>query len=246
MEASTYAVEDKVEATHWWFVGRRRLFLDEIRRAGVPKQAAILDVGSGTGTNLRMLRDAGFTRVAGLDFSADAIRFCAAKALGRVERGDVCAMPFADASFDFVLASDIIEHVTDDARAVREIARVLRPGGVALITVPAFMSLWGLQDDRSQHRRRYRLEGVLEPVRAAGLIPERRYYFNSILFGPIWVARRMMKAFGVGQSLRSENEINTPALNAILVGLFRLDVATAPWLRPPFGVSILVLARKPG
>jgi len=145
MEASVYAQEAMIEATHWWFVGRRKLFAAEIARAGVSNDARVLDIGTSTGTNLRMLRDLSYRQVAGLDSSQDAIRFCEEKGLGPVYRGDVCAMPFADESFDLVLATDIVEHVDDDIRAVQEIARVLAPGGTVLITVPAFKSLWGFR-----------------------------------------------------------------------------------------------------
>ena len=63
--------------------------------------------------------------------SDDAIRWCAEKGLGDVAKGDVCDLPFGDAEFDLVLATDIIEHVDDDLRAVGEIRRVLAPGGIA-------------------------------------------------------------------------------------------------------------------
>jgi ubiquinone/menaquinone biosynthesis C-methylase UbiE len=146
MEAETYTAEAAAEPTHWWFVGRRRLFGRELVRQAVAIDARVLDIGTSTGANLRMLRDLGFHQVTGLDKSDDAIRFCDEKGLGHVEKGDVCALPFPDSNFDLVLATDIIEHVDDDDRALMEIARVLKPGGRLLVTAPAFQSLWGLQD----------------------------------------------------------------------------------------------------
>ena len=156
METSAQAIEDRVEATHWWFRGRRALVARCIAGLGVPAEARVLDVGSGTGSNLRMLREIGFRRVVGLDLSEAALRCCHAKQLGSVQRADVCALPFRDASFDLVLATDVLEHVRDEARAVAELHRVLRPGGALVATVPAFMGLWGLQDEVSHHLRRYR------------------------------------------------------------------------------------------
>lgn len=242
MQTSAYAVEAEVEGTHWWFVGRRRLFGRELMRAGLPVNARTLDVGTSTGSNLRLLRDAGFTNVTGLDMSPDAIRFCESKGFGPVRQGSVCAMPFPDASFDLVLATDIIEHVDDDALALTEVVRVLAPGGRVLITVPAFPSLWGLQDEVALHKRRYRLSPLLDLVRRVGLRPAETYYFNYLLFAPIWLARQVIRYARI--DLRSEGEVNTPALNALLKGIFRADVSTARLLRPPFGVSILVLAEK--
>src|SRR6266480_4269479 len=142
MDATAYALEAEAEATHWWFTGRRRLFAREIDKTGLSRTSRVLDVGTSTGANLRLLRDLGFRAVDGLDFSQDAIRYCREKGLGLVRLGDVCGMPFVNGSFDLVLATDIIEHVDDDLKALREIGRVLRPGGKVLITVPAFPILW--------------------------------------------------------------------------------------------------------
>jgi SAM-dependent methyltransferase len=240
---SVYDVEAVIEQWHWWFVGRRRLFAAELARAGVPKTARVLDVGTGTGANLRMLQDLGYARVVGLDVNDEVIRFCETKGLGHVRRGDVCAIPFGDESFELVLVTDVIEHVDSDARALAEIARVLAPGGRALITVPAFQSLWGLQDEVAEHKRRYRLGTLVRRVTDAGLAPRRRFYFNYLLCGPIWLARQVIRLAGV--RLASEGQVNTPILNALLSRVFAVDVVTAPWLRPPFGVSIFLMAFKP-
>ena len=244
MDIAAYAVEAEVEASHWWFIGRRRLFSREITALGLPQDPQILDVGTSTGTNLRMLRDLGFQWVTGLDLSDEAIRFCAEKKLGNVRRGDVCALPFADASFDLALATDILEHVVDDGLALHEIARVLKPGARALITVPAFESLWGLQDEVAHHLRRYRLPAVRTALEMNGLRPVRCYYFNYLLFGPIWLARQILRRLNI--RLTSENRLNSPLLNRLLTVVFDFDLHTAPRLTPPFGVSIFILAEKFG
>ena len=242
MERSVYAVEAAIEETHWWYCGRRRLFARELALGGITAHARTLDTGTSAGTNLRMLKELGFRNVTGLDISEDAIAFCEAKGLGLVEQGDVCAMPFADDSFDLVLATDVVEHVEDDAGALREIARVLRPGGTLLLTVPAFKLLWGLQDRVSQHKRRYQLKPLAEKVTVAGLRVQRAYYFNYLLFLPIFLARRAIDALGIG--LKSEGQVNTPLLNRLLAAIFTWDTSTAPLLKPPFGVSILMRATK--
>ena len=242
MESATYAVESQVEQTHWWFVGRRRLFRAHIEALGLPADAAVLDVGTSTGTNLRLLKDMGFTGYRGLDPSPDAIRWCAEKGLGIVDQGTVLAIPHPDATFDLILATDIIEHVDDDVAALAELRRVLKPGGTLLLTVPAFPSLWGLQDEVAHHKRRYRMGPFLAAVSKAGLRTRERYHFNFLLFAPIWVARQLIRLAGI--RLESENQVNTPALNGILKAVFSADVAAARVLRPPFGVSILALAER--
>ena len=243
MEREAYGVEAEVEATHWWFVGRRQLFARELRHAGLSSGSRVLDVGTGTGANLRLLRSLQVENIAGLEANELAIQHCLSKGLGEVRRGDICAMPFADQTFDFVLATDVIEHVDADSIALAEVVRVLKDGGRVLLTVPAFSSLWGLQDIVAHHKRRYRLTPLLQKMRAAGLEPQRYYYFNYLLFAPIWIARRLIDLFGIKRA--SEAEFNSLVLNKIFSTVFAFDVSTAPLLHPPFGVSILAVGRKP-
>jgi SAM-dependent methyltransferase len=243
MDVGTFAVEARIEATHWWFVGRRRLFSLEIERAHIPRTARVLDVGTSTGTNLRMLRDLGFANVEGLDLSDEAIRYCAEKALGLVHKGDICGMPFSDASFDVVLATDVIEHVEDDQLALTELVRVLKPGGLAIITVPAFQKLYGLQDRVARHLRRYLRQDLVAKIRGAGFDVLNVFYFNYLLFLPIWMARRLIDL--IGARYESEAELNSPWVNWLLTRVFAIDVLSARVFSPPFGVSLFAMVRKP-
>jgi SAM-dependent methyltransferase len=243
VERSTQAIEAHIERDHWWFRGRRRLVGGMIRALGIPPSAQVLDVGCGTGSNLRLLVELGFEDVTGLDRSEDAIRWCREKGLPPVERGNLCALPFPDDHFDLVLATDVLEHIDEPDTAVAELRRVLRSGGTLIATVPAFESLWGLQDDVSHHKRRYRKDELVAQLRAGGFAVMRSCYFNFLLFVPIWLARQLIRWLGV--EVASENEINTPWLNALLARIFAFDVWVAPRLRPRFGVSILAVARCP-
>jgi SAM-dependent methyltransferase len=243
MDQATYAAEAEIEQDHWWFVGRRKLFGGIIAGLGLPSDARTLDAGTSTGTNLRLLRDLGFTRVEGVDISLEAKQFCELKQLGTVTIGDVCALPYSDNQFDLVLATDVIEHLDDDLRAAAELFRVLKPGGHVLITVPAFPSLWGLQDDVAHHKRRYRKRPLLRVLTDSGLQCHKAFYFNYLLFAPIWLARCIIRLGGI--RLRSENDVNNPWINHVLTWVFSFDVWSACWLSPPFGVSILALCTKP-
>ena len=243
MKAEAYAIENAVVLTHWWFVVRRRLVARIIAELGIGTGDPVADVGTSSGTNLILLRDMGFTRVAGVDPSTEAIHYCASRGLPPVRQGTAEAMPFDSGSLALVLATDVLEHVEDDVRALREFARVLAPGGHLVVTVPAFPSLWGLQDDVSCHLRRYRRAQLISRAEAAGLEVEECYYFNYLLFVPIWVARQAIKLFK--PRISSENQINSRLINAVLLRIFALDVRTARWLKPPFGVSLLLRARRP-
>lgn len=243
MEAHVYSRMEDVEATHWWFVGRRRLFRRYLRQCGLCPASRVLDIGAGTGGTLQLLAEMGHTGARGVDSSALALAACARKGLGDVGCAALPDLPFGDGSFDIVLATDVIEHVADDAAACAEIGRLLAPGGRAILTVPAFPSLWGLQDEVSGHHRRYRMQGLRSRVTAAGLVPREAFHFNYLLFPAIFLARRLLRT--LRPPVGTETEINTPAINALLKAIFAVDVATAPLLHPPFGVSIFMLAERP-
>jgi SAM-dependent methyltransferase len=229
---------------HWWFVGRRSLFRRILYSRGLSARMHVLDVGVSSGTNLRMLAQEAPGAALGLDVSLIAARICYDQGLGPVVVGDAARMPLGADQFDVVMATDVIEHLDDDRAALAEIYRVLKPGGTAIITVPAFMSLWGLQDIVSSHRRRYRLPALLRSIRASGLEVETSYYFNFLMFGPIWLARQVIRLLRI--DLESENQVNHPVLNRVMVKVFLCDLWLAERVRPSFGVSALAVCRKPG
>ncbi len=255
MQQHTYAIMDGVEDTHWWFVGRRAIlesFLKKIvvglsnsagsRTAdeGVRVPLRILDVGCGTGANIRMLSQ--FGEAEGVDVSDDALEFCRKKGL-KVEKGTAEELPFADESFDLTTALDVIEHLDDDAAGLKEMFRVTRKGGYSLIFVPAFMWLWGVQDDISHHRIRYTKRQIVERLKAAGYEIERATYANFTFFAPILGGRTIMKLTGVKPE--SENNINVSALNGLFGKIFSAESLWLKNLNFPFGVSIVVVAKKP-
>jgi SAM-dependent methyltransferase len=105
--------------------------------------ARLLDVGCGTGHHLADLRARGYD-AAGVDGSADMLGHARALNPGAdVRQADVEALPFPDASFDYVLCVEVLRYLPDPRAAVREMARVLRPGGVALVTASPLLSLNG-------------------------------------------------------------------------------------------------------
>ncbi|MCA1566485.1 MAG: class I SAM-dependent methyltransferase [Acidobacteria bacterium] len=247
MERHTYAIMYEVEGTHWWFAGRRRILESFVRGIvadldlGGRRRPRILDVGCGTGANLEMLAQFGATE--GVDVSEDALAFCRARGLHQVKLGAAEQLPYEDGSFDLVTALDVVEHLDDDSGGLSEMRRVLRPGGRALLFVPAFMWLWGVQDDVSHHRRRYTLPQLTERVRGAGFAVERATYANLTFFAPILAGRLLMRATGARPA--SENNINVSALNGLLGRLFGAErFWLGRGLNFPFGVSAVCVARK--
>ena len=244
MEQHTYAIMDDVEGSHWWFVGRRAIlesFLRGIVQSPKSKDQSlkILDIGCGTGANLEML--AQFGESEGVDVSDDALEFCRQKGL-KVQKGLAETLPYDDESFDITTALDVIEHLDDDVAGLKEMHRVTKTGGQSLIFVPAFMWLWGVQDDISHHRIRYTKKQIVERLENAGFTVERATYANWTFFAPILAGRTFMKITGIKPE--SENNVNVSALNGIFGKLFS---AERFWLKNfnfPFGVSIVIVAKK--
>jgi SAM-dependent methyltransferase len=246
MQPHTYAIMREVEDKHWWYVGRRRIIADFVRRicdqlrAEGKSEARILDIGCGTGGNLETLSK--FGQAEGVDISTEALDFCRARGLNNVRQGAAETLPYESESFDLVTGLDVVEHLDDDVAGLREMRRVLRTGGRVLLFVPAFMFLWGVQDDVSHHRRRYTLRELKGKLQQAGMTVERASYANISFFGPILMGRLFMRATGLRPA--SENNINVSAFN----GLFgRLFGAESWWLNRmsfPFGVSIICVAKR--
>lgn len=240
MEAITYRIEDQVGDRHWWFEGRRAILETVLRGLALPPTPKIYDLGCGTGQNLVMLQTLG--DATGVDMSADALAFARGRGCRSTLQGDLYHLPIADDSADVVVATDILEHLDDDARGAAEIRRVLKPDGRGLITVPAFMWLWGTQDDVSHHKRRYTKAEVRAMLEGAGLVVEKITYYNFLLFLPIFLGRALIKL--TGKQIESENSLTPGAMNGLLRGIF---AAEGPWLRFagfPVGVSVMAIVRK--
>jgi SAM-dependent methyltransferase len=251
MQHHTYAILRRVEENHWWFVGRRKIirsFLEPLirklkaARAADAESAAIkiLDVGCGTGANLELLSE--FGEAEGVDVSAEALSFCRERGLTYVRQGAAESLPYADNSFDLVTGLDVVEHLDDDLAGLKEMHRVLRPGGKTLLFVPAFMFLWGVQDDISNHRRRYTMNELKRVVREAGFEIERATYVNISFFAPIFLGRLFMRASGLRPE--SENNITIGFLNGALGKLLGAESAPLRFMNFPFGVSIICEASR--
>jgi SAM-dependent methyltransferase len=243
MQQHTYSIMYEVEGKHWWFVGRRRIiesFVAKIcKEFGGERPPRILDVGCGTGANLELLGKYG--EAEGVDVSEDALAFCRARGLPNVRHGEAEKLPFDDAAFDLVTGLDVVEHLDDDVAGLREMRRVLKPGGRALLFVPAFMFLWGVQDDVSHHRRRYTIPELRRALESAGFRVERATYANISFFAPILLGRVLMKLTGLRPA--SENNINVSALNGVLGRILGAESAFLRRMNFPFGVSAITVAR---
>jgi SAM-dependent methyltransferase len=243
MERVFYPRYYELEGRHWWFVGRRVILTELLRRRLHGRtDVRALDFGCGSGTFLEQL-DA-FGRPSGVDVDVEAVRFCHER--GRTDVRHVPAegtLPFTDGAFDLVTSLDVLEHIDDDIAAVRELRRVLGRDGVLLVAVPAFGFLWGDQDEISHHRRRYTGGTLRTVLERGGFDVEHVSYFNTLLFPAIAAVRLARRAVRAPRADCTDFDVGPSVVNGLLARLFAAEVHGVVRRRGlPVGVSVLALA----
>lgn len=228
-------------------------------RLGLRAGERLLDLGAGAGRHAYGAFERG-ARVVALDRSEVDAKDCAAFLEALVEEagggqaasmaGDALSLPFPDGAFDRVICAEVLEHVPDDLAAMREIARVLKPGGTAAVTVPRFwpeLVCWALSDEyhlvEGGHVRIYRLGDLRRRLRAAGLRPTGVGLAHG-LHTPYWWLRC---AVGVGDDahpmVRAYHRVLVWDIEAGRPLPTRLAEAA---LNPLLAKSVVVYLEKPG
>jgi SAM-dependent methyltransferase len=249
LEQQAYRQQFELEDEHWWFRGRRAVIWALLARAGVTGPGRevsgslrVLDAGCGTGRNLLEFGALGSAQ--GVEISSEAIEFCAARGIRAVAQAPIESMPFDDASFDLVLATDVIEHLDDDRAALTELNRVAAPGARMLVTVPAYKWLWGPHDEIYHHQRRYTLSRLRAAVIAGGWIPVVDSYFNSLLLAPAAAVRLAARVRPAARDQRLDVDLTPRALNRVLLAPLELEATLIRrGVRLPAGLSIGIVCR---
>lgn len=241
MQPNEYATMFRVEETHWWYGALHRLIFQTLE-AELPdwRQRKILDVGCGTGAILQRLGNP--EKNVGIDLAEEAVSFCRRRGLTNVQQGDVCALPFEDASFDALICSSVLYHqwVRDIAGAVREMHRVLRPGGLLLLNVPAFRFLHSAHDVAVMTAHRFRRPEIRKLLVDQNFRIQRLSYWTTLLF-PLAVVARTLGGSKMGRDFDTkETSFGQTALSQIMALELRLLKRTSL----PFGVALLAVARS--
>lgn len=240
MEKSLYKKYEEVESHHWWFRGRRVIIFDFLKKNFSDSDCRLLDFGCNTGFLVGELQKLGINAF-GIDMSKGAIEFGVKRGTKNLFLGEGCAL-FEDNYFDVVLALDVIEHIKDHEGVIKDMCRVLRPGGILVIMVPAFMFMWGIQDEVAHHFRRYSKSELKNLALSNGFEMCRITFFNFFMFIPIVTVRLLQRIIKPKRS--SDFDINSGFINFVLTRLFIFESKLLRIINFPFGVSILTVLKK--
>ena len=239
MDRAYVAVHVEEDRAHWWFRGRRAVLVALLRRRLPAGRHRLLELGCGTGNMLEALAEFGET----VGMEPDKTLVAVARGAGLdVRRGALPHDRVVPPGWpDVVLLLDVLEHLEDDAAALRTAHALLAPGGTLVIAVPAYQWLWSAHDVALGHRRRYTAGVLGARVTAAGFDVRHVSYFNTLLFPAVALTR-------AGKRLRGDtgHDLTRPAapVNAALARLFALEAAVVPRWPLPFGASLVLVARR--
>ena len=249
MEREEYRIMYEAEDTHWWYRGLRNSMLTLLKLdRGKSRHILILDAGCGTGGNLQYLKQAGFTNLDGFDFSQHALELCRERGLHHVKIGSITEIPYPDNHYDVVISCDVLNDkgIHDDCIALRELYRVLKPGGLLFLNLPALKLLSGQHDQATSIARRYTRRSISEKLEREGFRLRRVTYRNMLLFPLIFVVRKLRRSSAEGDApARSDISLPPAPLNAALTLMMKLESLLLRYLDLPIGSSVSVVAQKP-
>ncbi|HEY7139491.1 MAG TPA: class I SAM-dependent methyltransferase [Methylomirabilota bacterium] len=239
MDAQVFTEHFDLEDTHWWFRSKRTLILSLLRRYGVLAGPG-LDVGCGAGGTLAVLAARGSW--VGVDADPAALGLSRRRGLAGLTGGSAEALPFRTGTFAACLCLDLLYHrnIASESGALRECHRVLRPGGLLLVTDSAFKWLRSAHDEAVHGARRYTRREMVEHVRAAGFTPVLATYAYCLVFPAVAAVRLARRGASGGSDVFP---VPRP-INAALLGVQAVERALLRLGSLPFGSSVVLAARK--
>ena len=241
------AYEEKyhqIEEWNWWFIARRKSILSLLKNTG--KKEKILDIGCAGGPLLNDLKNQGFENASGADFSAEAVAKCKQRGLQAYQM-DAHNLQFDTNSFDLLIASDSLEHLEFDEKALKNWHNILKPGGKILVFVPAYMFLWSEHDTVNHHFRRYTKTELKQKLQQAGFKVERSGYWNFMMFFPTAVFRilqQLKNKISPSKKPKDQLESFNPLINKMLINWLGIENCIFKTMPFPCGVSVFAEATK--
>lgn len=241
MEEHAYAELYQLEQNHWWYRGTRSVYRALLRQYVPASCDSVLDLGCGTGGNLKLLSDWG--AVIGLEPWRPALMLCPSGVAALVQ-GKAETLPFYDDTFGLVAMLGVIEHVADDVGMLREARRICRPGGIILLLTSAFMFLWSQHDEVNRHVHRYTIRELQGKAKGVGLQVRYSSYLNFFLFPSAVFVRLIQHVLPRRGGPHMDMFPVSEPFATVLTGLLALEGRLMRWLKFPFGVSLVMVLER--
>ena len=252
MEDTVYKEFLELEDGHWWFRGRRSIFvmlLDKSLGRNPTSDRMVMDVGCGVGGMLDPLEQYG--KAVGTDVTFQGLKHCADRGFPRLVASHGPLAPFRDGTFDCITAFDALEHIEDDVATLREFYRMLKPGGIVVASGPAYQFLYAQQDKNTHHFRRYSRGVFTGRARQAGFEVVKATYINVWLFPvilPIVLMQKLMQKINPPKPSQDGSNIGIPIpewANSLLTAVFCSESKILKYVSAPAGHSLVMVVRKP-
>jgi SAM-dependent methyltransferase len=244
MEKQYSATYHELWNSHWWWRSRHRIVMGEVRnllsrRREEGEMLRILDIGCAGGVAFQDLSE--FGDVSGLEPDAGLIQD--SPWLDRIECQEFGRDYTSEFKYDLVLMLDVLEHIHDDVDAAASLCGLLRPGGHAILTVPALPSLWSVHDEANHHHRRYTHRSLRCCLETAGLAIVSLRHFSFWALGPMYLRKF------VPRKDASNYTVSTPwwPINLACDAISRIEWLLSSTFRvqPPCGSSLLTICSQP-
>ena len=242
MKTEAFKKHEKIEEKHWWFKARREIIKSTLAKMEINQNPKILEVGSGTGGNLKMLSS--FGDLTSVEISELAIN------ISKIKTGNIVDiksgslpdnLPNFTHNFDLICLFDVLEHIKEDDRSLEKIYSLLNPNGFIFITVPAHQWLWSEIDELVEHVRRYSKKELKKKIFNAGFELKKISFFNFFLF-PLAVLARLTSKLFKKQALGLSIPIKI--INDCLYYIFSSEKRFLKRINFPLGLSLICVARK--
>lgn len=231
------------EADYWWSKARRNLIKRFIRKFVLPKDPMmVLDVGCGGGELLSSLR--GYGKLFGLEPSIQGATQSRTKTKAKIIRGKAEELPFKEGLFDILISLDVIEHLNDDNRVLRNFHHILNNQGIVALTVPAFKFLWSPRDILLEHKRRYTAAGLKLQLEKCGFKIIRCSYINSFYFPGLFLYNFFKKLPGFSNKPKTDILLLPRWIDRLFCSILKIEENILVHTDIPIGTSILCIAKK--
>ena len=235
---------------HFIDVASRRIAVQQVLSSIKAKDAIVLEIGSSSGFMLKDLRAAlPHATIIGSDIVCGSLERLATEMPNvPLMQFDVTACPLPDSCVDVVVALNVLEHIKDDQLALRQILRILKPGGALVLEVPAGPELYDNYDRLLCHYRRYSMKHVSSIVRAEGYSISAKSHLGCFIYPAFWAVKWLGKITEDNGPINKEaieTNIKKSGASRLIKFLTNLELKLGTAVSYPFGIRCTLTCKKP-